>query len=98
MRWLQRKSIHGRRAEYSKSRKTVPAVLASYTGEDHRRRLENIALAERGVRNCLRKHLITDYLPGQCVYNLGEYPCRKPWDPDDWDERELDGCSATASG
>ena len=36
------------------------------------------------------KHLVTDYLPGQCCYNLGEYPCRKPWDPDDWDERELD--------
>ena len=69
---------------------SAPAVLVSYTGEDHRRRLQNIALAERGVRTCLRKHLITDYLPGHCVYNLGEYPCRKPWDPDDWDEQELD--------
>jgi Domain of unknown function (DUF6259) len=68
----------------------TPAVLKSYTAEDHRRRLQNIALGERGVRACLRKHLITDYLPGHCVYNLGEYPCRKPWDPDDWDERELD--------
>ncbi|MFH1267356.1 MAG: hypothetical protein ABIK89_16655, partial [Planctomycetota bacterium] len=38
----------------------------------------------------LRKHQITSYLPGQCCYNLGEYPCRKPWDPDDWDEQELD--------
>jgi hypothetical protein len=38
----------------------------------------------------MRKHLITGYLPGQCSYNLGEYPCRKPWDPDDWDARELD--------
>jgi hypothetical protein len=74
----------------SGSRATVPAVLVSYTGEDHRRRFQNIALAERGVRTCLRKHLITDYLPGQCVYNLGEYPCRKPWNPDDWDEQELD--------
>ncbi len=72
------------------SRTTVPPVLASYTANDHRRRLENIARAERGIRKCLRKHLITSYLPGQCVYNLGEYPCRKPWDPDAWDERELD--------
>jgi len=24
------------------------------------------------------------------VYNLGEYPCREPWDPDEWDEAELD--------
>jgi len=38
----------------------------------------------------MRKHLITNYLPGQCCYNLGEYPCLKPWDPDEWDERELD--------
>ena len=36
------------------------------------------------------EHLVTDYLPGQCCYNLGEYPGRKPWDPDDWDEQELD--------
>jgi len=38
----------------------------------------------------MRKHLITDYIPGHCAYNLGEYPCLKPWDPDDWDEQELD--------
>lgn len=68
----------------------TPAVLKSYSAEEHRRRLQNIAIGERGVRACMRKHLITDYLPGHCVYNLGEYPCRKPWDPDDWDERELD--------
>ena len=71
--------------------KSFPSVvLGGYTTEDHRRRLQNIALGERGVRACMRKHLITDYLPGHCVYNLGEYPARKPWDPDHWDERELD--------
>ncbi|MBN1347045.1 MAG: hypothetical protein JXQ73_30420 [Phycisphaerae bacterium] len=65
-------------------------IMATYTAEDHRRRLENVGRCERGVRKCLRKHLITSYLSGQCVYNLGEYPCRKPWNPDDWDEAELD--------
>jgi len=74
----------------TKSAWLTPAVLKGYTPEDHRQRLQNIALGERGVRACMRKHLITDYLPGHCVYNLGEYPARKPWDPDDWDERELD--------
>ncbi|MFH1921811.1 MAG: hypothetical protein ABIP48_18250 [Planctomycetota bacterium] len=69
---------------------TTPAVLGSYTAAEHRRRLENIRLAEQAIRTCLRKHQITSYLPGQCCYNLGEYPCRKPWDPDDWDEQELD--------
>lgn len=69
---------------------TAAAVLKTYTASDHRRRLQNIARCERGIRSCLRKHLVTSYIPGQCVYNLGEYPCRKPWDPDEWDERELD--------
>lgn len=68
----------------------TPAMLGGYTAADHRRRLRNIALGEHGVRACMRRHLISDYLPGHCVYNLGEYPARKPWDPDDWDERELD--------
>lgn len=81
-------------AASSKKERPTPAVLVSYAGEDHRRRLQNIALAERGVRTCLRKHLITDYLPGHCVYNLGAYPCRKPWNPDDWDDQK----STTISG
>jgi hypothetical protein len=83
------RSVHAD-AGSAKGAPLTPAMLKNYTAEDHRRRLRNIALGERGVRACLRKHLITDYLPGHCVYNLGEYPCRKPWDPDDWDERELD--------
>ncbi|NQT16979.1 MAG: twin-arginine translocation signal domain-containing protein [Planctomycetes bacterium] len=69
---------------------TAPAVLADHLAADHRKRLENVGLAQRAIRTCLRKHQVTSYLPGQCCYNLGEYPCRKPWDPDDWDERELD--------
>lgn len=64
--------------------------MDSYTADDHRRRLENIAICERGIRTCLRKHLITSYLPGQAYYNLGEYPSRKPWEPGEYDERELD--------
>lgn len=76
----------------------APAVLVSYTAEDHRRRLRNIALGEQRIRACLRKHLITDYIPGHCVYNLGEYPCRKPWNPDDWDEAELDRLKAHGIG
>ena len=67
-----------------------PAIVATYSAEDHRRRLKNVAICNRQIRASMRKHLITDYLPGQCCYNLGEYPCRKPWDPDDVDERELD--------
>lgn len=68
----------------------APAILRDYTAGDHRKRLLNIGVCQRSIRSCLRKHLVTSYLPGQCCYNLGEYPCRKPWDPDDWDEQELD--------
>jgi hypothetical protein len=38
----------------------------------------------------MRKHLITEYFPGQCTYNLGEYPSRKPWEIGEWDAQELD--------
>jgi hypothetical protein len=71
--------------------KSTPVVIYAYSAAEHRRRLENIAICQRGIRHCMRKHLITSYLPGQCLYNPGEYPYRsKPWDPDDWDEHELD--------
>jgi len=68
----------------------VRKPLSCYTAEEHRRRLENVAICERGIRSCLRKHLVTGYLPGQAYYNLGEYPARKPWQPSEYDDRELD--------
>ncbi len=67
-----------------------PAVLVSYTADDHRRRLAHVGMCTRKIRRCLRKHLITDYLPAQCVYNMGEYPSRTPWEPGEYDEQELD--------
>jgi len=66
------------------------SVLTDYAAADHRRRLENVRYCTQSIRTCLRKHLIAGYLPGQCSYNLGEYPCKKPWSPDEWDEQELD--------
>lgn len=66
------------------------AIMRSFTAEDHRRRLENIAACEREIRHCGKKHLITNYIPGQVSYNIGEYPSRKPYNPDEYDEAELD--------
>lgn len=68
----------------------APSLLRDYTEEDHRRRLQNIGACTQAIRGCMRKHLVTDYLPAQCCYNLGEYPGRKPYDPDEQDEQELD--------
>ncbi len=72
----------------------TPAILKSYTAADHRRRLKNIAVYQHEIRTCMAKHLVTSYLPGQCCYNLGEYPCRKPWELGEYDERELDRLKA----
>jgi hypothetical protein len=69
---------------------SASAVLGGYSAADHRRRLENIAFCHQKIQSQARKHLVTSYVPGQCTYNLGEYPCIKPWNPDEWDERELD--------
>ena len=69
---------------------SAPAILKTYTDRDHRQRLENVRFCHENIQTCMRKHLVTSYLPGQCCYNLGEYPCIKPWDPDEWDEQELD--------
>jgi hypothetical protein len=73
---------------------TYRATGGAPAASDHKRRLENIAECHRSIRGCLRKHLITDYLPFHVVYNLGEYPARKPWNPDAWDEKHLEELSA----
>ena len=69
---------------------SVAAVMKDYTADDHRRRLQNIGVGNREIDTCMRKHLVTSYLPGQCCYNLGEYPCRNPWEIGEYDEQELD--------
>jgi hypothetical protein len=65
-----------------------------YNEQEQRQRLKNIALCESSIRSCMRKHLVTSYLPGQCTYNLGEYPCRQPWEIGEWDAEELDRLKA----
>jgi hypothetical protein len=41
----------------------------------------------------MRQQMIGDYIPGHAAYNLGEYPARKPWNPDEWDQRQLEELS-----
>ncbi|MFO0868778.1 MAG: hypothetical protein U0935_07480 [Pirellulales bacterium] len=66
------------------------SLVFDFSADEHRRRLRNIGQATRDIQSCLRKHLVTNYLPAQCCYNLGEYPSRRPWDPGEEDEQELD--------
>jgi len=60
-----------------------------FSYELQRARLVNIAFAEQHIRAMLRKHLITDYLPGQVTYNYGEYPCITPYEPGEQDDTLL---------
>jgi hypothetical protein len=71
-------------------RAKLKSSLCQHSPEDERQRIENIALCERSIHGCMREHLITEYLPGQCTYNLGEYPARKQWEIGQWDADELD--------
>jgi hypothetical protein len=79
-------------------RATPRSRLSPYSPADERQRLQNIALCQRSIHGCMRKHLITRYLPGQCTYNLGEYPGKKPWEIGEWDDQELDRLKAEGIG
>ena len=46
------------------------------TLEKERSRLSNILYAEKNAQKYMRRVRIHDYIPGQAVYNLGEYPAR----------------------
>lgn len=58
------------------------------TAEKMRRIEANRLYAESSVRNCLRVFDIEDYIPGQVIYNLGEYPAPFSIRPTEYD-REL---------
>jgi hypothetical protein len=60
-------------------------VLTSYSPEDHRRRLSNIRICEQGIRACMMKHLVANYIPGHAVYDVQN----KTWEPDERDEQAL---------
>ena len=62
-----------------------PAIRRRITGGE----LENIAFGQRRIESCLRRHMVTNYLPAQCCHNLGEYPADKPWTVDSYDAEEL---------
>lgn len=46
----------------------------NYTNTDYRKRIANVKYANSVVKTCLRRMHIHDYIPGQVIYNLGEYP------------------------
>lgn len=74
--------------------KNAPKILQSYTAEDHRRRLECIAFGEKKVAGCVRKHLVTSYIPGHSLYST-----KGPnWEPNDNDAKALADLSEQGIG
>lgn len=61
---------------------------------EHRARIENINAAEYGNKKYLRRHRIRDYLPGQAVYNLGDYPAKYSIEPTEYDYNMLKDMAA----
>ena len=57
--------------------------------DSHLKRQKNLLYANTSVSKCLRKETIKHYVPGQVVYNLGEYPTRFPIAPAPYDEELL---------
>lgn len=53
--------------------------------EEHRERLENIKRATASVRSCVRELRIHDYIPGQVIYYLGDYPAPMNITPTEYD-------------
>lgn len=56
-----------------------------YTTEFYRKRIDNIEYASHAVKSCFRKQHIRNYIPGQAIYNLGEYPNKMTIRPTEYD-------------
>lgn len=59
--------------------------MKQLTLEQHRSRIQNINTAEANNRSYLKRHRIRDYMPGQAVYNLGNYPEKISFEPTEYD-------------
>ncbi len=59
------------------------------TLEEHRARIANIDAAELDNLKYFRRHRIRDYLPGQGIYYLGDYPERYSVEPTEYDFNHL---------
>ena len=63
--------------------------MKNTTFEEQRKRIENIRAAEENNKKYYRRTRIYDYMPGQAVYNLGDYPARFSIAPTDYDRKLL---------
>ena len=75
--------------------------MKQLTLAEHRARIDNINLAEKNNKKYYARKRIHDYLPGQAIYNLGDYPSPFSMAPTEYDERlvaDLAGLGVFAGG
>ncbi|MBR6765791.1 MAG: hypothetical protein IKM06_04825 [Clostridia bacterium] len=53
--------------------------------EQHKKRFDNLKSARESVKECTRELRIKDYLPGQIIYYLGDYPDKMSISPTEYD-------------
>ena len=69
------------------------------TNNETKKRLEgNLLFAERVAGKCKRRFTIHDYIPGQVIYNLGEYPASFSIRPTEYDYELLRSLSSHGVG
>ena len=61
--------------------------MKQLTLEEQKKRMDNLRYGAEHVRQALQTHRVHDYLPGQVIYNLGEYPARFSIRPAEYDEQ-----------
>lgn len=63
-----------------------------------RQRKDNITFAEKNIKKYLRRHRVRDYIPGQVIYNLGEYPASFSIKPTEYDYNLIKSLSEKGVG
>ena len=66
--------------------------------ETEKRKQENLIFAERVAGECKRRFTIQDYIPGQVIYNLGEYPAAFSIRPTEYDYELIRSLSSHGVG
>ena len=63
--------------------------MKNLTLEEHRARIEAVRAAADNCRGYLSRHRIGEYLAGQCIYSIGDYPAKFSIEPTDYDYNTL---------
>ena len=66
--------------------------------ETQRKINANLLFAESSIKGCKRRFSVTDYIPGQVIYNLGEYPAAFSIRPNEYDHDLLRSLSERGIG